>query len=68
MIRPSLTIRSVVVVIGLAMAMTPAERPSNCRTATTWRRHCGRRGTISSSRSTVVKRTVAAGRQRNTAM
>ena len=68
MIRPSLTVRSVVVVIGLAMAITPADRPSNCRPATTWRRHCGRRGTISSSRSTVVKRKAAARRQRNTAM
>ena len=34
-IRPSLTIRSVVVVIGRAMAITPADRPSNCSAATT---------------------------------
>ncbi len=35
MIRPSLTIRSVVVVIGRAMAITPADRPSSCSPATT---------------------------------
>ncbi len=35
MIRPSLTTRSVVVVIGRAIATTPAERPSSWRQATT---------------------------------
>ena len=65
-IRPSLSVRSVEVVIGRAMATTPAARPASCSTATTWRRQPGRDGATWSSRSTWVNRTVARRRQRST--
>ena len=59
MMRPSLSVRSVVADTGRAMATTPAVRPSSMRAAMTWRRQPGRDGATRSSRSTWVKRTVA---------
>ncbi len=44
MIRPSLPMRSVVLLTGRAVATTPAASPSTCSDATTWRCHDGRCG------------------------
>ena len=66
--RPSLSVRSLDVETGRAMAMTPAARPSSWMPATTWRRQPGRDGATRSSRSTWVKRTWARRRQRWAAM